>query len=110
MRVVVVVVRNLAVSVVTEGGVGVLEIRGVRRVRGGEGVARRNCLFHVELSIFASRHDFYILDLGLTTFWFFFLSFFSEFQTRREQRESKNPNSIGFRNGDWDENLEESKT
>ena len=107
----VVVVRNLAVSIVTKGGVGVLEIRGVRRVHGGEGVARRNCLFHVELSIFASRHDFFILDLGLTTFWFFFfLSFFSEFQTRREQRESKNPNSIGFRNGDWEENLEESKT
>lgn len=40
MRVVVVVVRNLAVSVVAEGGAGVLEIRGVRRVRGGEGVAR----------------------------------------------------------------------
>ena len=89
VRVVVVVVRNLAVSVVTEGGAGVLEIRGVRRVRGGEGVARRNCLFHVELSIFASRHDFYILDLGLTTFWFFILSFFSEFQTRIEQREQK---------------------
>ena len=86
VRVVVVVVRNLAVSIVTKGGVGVLKIRGVRRVRGGEGVAHRNCLFHVELSIFASRHNFFILDLGLTTFWFFFLSFFSEFQTRREQK------------------------
>ena len=53
---VVVVVRNLAVSVVAEGGVGVLEIRGVRRVQGGEGVAHRHCLFHVEFSIFASRH------------------------------------------------------
>ena len=87
VRVVVVVVRNLAVSVVTEGGVGVLEIRGVRRVRGGEGVARRNCLFHVELSIFASRHDFYILDLGLTTFWFFFFSLSSLNFRHAESRE-----------------------
>lgn len=79
--VVVVVVRNLAVSVVAEGGAGVLEIRGVRRVGGGEGVARRHCLFHVELSIFASRHGFFVLDLRLTTThvsvsgFFFFFSF-----------------------------------
>lgn len=78
--VVVVVVRNLAVSVVAEGGAGVLEIRGVRRVGGGEGVARRHCLFHEELSIFASRHGFFVLDLRLTTTHvsvsgFFFFSF-----------------------------------
>jgi len=60
---VVVVVRNLAVSVVAEGGAGILKIRGIRRVRGGEGVACRHCLFHVELLIFASRHSFFILDL-----------------------------------------------
>ena len=52
---VVVVVRNLVVSVVAEGDASVLEIRGVRRVQGGEDVARRHCLFHVEFSIFASR-------------------------------------------------------
>ena len=75
--------RNLAVRVVDEGGVGVLEIRGVRRVPDGEGVARRHCLFYVEFSIFASRHGFFILNLRLTTthvfvsvsvFFFFFLS------------------------------------
>ena len=88
MRVVVVVVRNLAVSVVTEGGAGVLEIHGVRRVHGGEGIACRNCLFHVELSIFASRHDFFILYLGLTTFWFFFFFSLSSLNFRHaESRE-----------------------
>lgn len=91
--------RNLAVSVVAEGGAGVLEIRGVRRVRGGESVAIRHCLFHVQLSIFASRHGFFVLDLRLTTphvsvSGFFFslsLSFFSEFQTHShtEQRAEK---------------------
>ena len=105
-------------SVVAEGGAGVLEIRGVRRVRGGEGVARRHCLFHVELSIFASRHGFFVLDLRLTAThvsvsgFLFSLSLSSlNFRhTQRAERESENPNSIGFRNRDWDEKLEESKT
>ena len=109
-------------SVVAEGGAGVLEIRGVRRVGGGEGVARRHCLFHVELSIFASRHGFFVLDLRLTAthvsvsgflFSFFFSLFLSSLNfrhTQRAERESENPNSIGFRNRDWDEKLEESKT
>nr|POF10782.1 hypothetical protein CFP56_03452 [Quercus suber] len=65
---VVMVVRNLAISVVAKGGANVLEIRGVRSVRGGEGVAHMHYLFHVELLIFASRHGFFILDLGLNTF------------------------------------------
>ena len=50
---VVVVVRSLAMSVVTEGGAGVLEIHGVRKVLGSKGVACKHCLFHVELLIFA---------------------------------------------------------
>ena len=64
---VVVVVRNLTVSIVAKGGIGVLKIRGVRRVRSGKGVALKHCLFHVKLLIFASRHGFFILDLRLTT-------------------------------------------
>ena len=68
---VVVVVRNLTVSVVVEGGVGVLDIRGIRRVHGGEGIACRRCLFHVELSIFALRHGFFVLDLPCFFFFFF---------------------------------------
>ena len=54
-------------SIVAEGGTGVLEIRGVRRVHGGKGIALKHCLFRVELSIFASRHGFFILYLRLTT-------------------------------------------
>ena len=64
---VVVAVRNLVVSIVAEGGIRVLEIRGVRRVHGGKGIALKHCLFHVKLLIFASRHGFFILDLRLTT-------------------------------------------
>ena len=55
--------RNFAVSVVVEGGANVPEILGVRRVRGGKGIARKHYLFHVELSIFALRNDFFVLDL-----------------------------------------------
>ena len=36
-------------SVVAEGSISVLEIHGVRRVCGSEGVDSRHCLFHVEL-------------------------------------------------------------
>ena len=56
---VVVVVRNLAMSVVTEGGTGVLEMHGVRRMRGSKGVAHKHCLFHVELLIFASSFSIF---------------------------------------------------
>ena len=39
---VVVGVRNLAISVVAEGGASVLEIRGIRRVRDGKGIVCRH--------------------------------------------------------------------
>lgn len=56
---------KLAVGVVTESGAGVFQSHGVKRMSGGEGVTSRDSFFHVVLSIFASCHCFFFLDLGL---------------------------------------------
>lgn len=54
-------------SIITEGGAGVLQGHSVGGVSGGEGVSGSDGFFHEVFTLFASSDGFFILDLGLST-------------------------------------------